>query len=51
MGGDADKEAGAPWKSIPSMESDGLLSVCKWVFLSPISIVLFFTVPDCSKDR
>lgn len=34
-----------------AVADDGLWSICKWVILLPLNVLLYYTIPDCKQAR
>lgn len=39
------------WRNVPNYKEIGPLLFAKWVVVAPLYAVLFFTVPNCKKNR
>ncbi|KAL8194307.1 UNVERIFIED_CONTAM: hypothetical protein K2H54_013756 [Gekko kuhli] len=53
---DSELEASAPATpeeegTVPLAESAGKMEVAKWLFSWPLCLLMYFTVPNCSKPR
>ncbi|XP_014771268.1 sodium/potassium/calcium exchanger 4 [Octopus bimaculoides] len=46
-----DTEQVEQWKTMPSINTDGILAIVKWVIAYPIQFALYYTIPDCRKPR